>query len=965
MGKSSGGPTSSSSNREAAKERNKAVQGKLRCLYTNIDGLNKLKGGELSIALRQEEPHIVFVTETKLHEDQTLTQFTDCSGYNVFRKDRSTGQGGGVLMLVRNDITAHEYNDKAWEDIEAVACKLKLGQYVMILASIYRPPNADVCYNDCVRSTLQLLGSQQEQVMVCGDFNFPQINWHQNKVHGGDATEQGKFFEACQDAFLHQHVQSFTRVRGSDRPSLLDLILTKNPLEVEDLKYHAPYGASDHCVLNFDMLVEGTDPSQPPEMMPRKNYFKGNYEKASRMFEAVNWEDELKEKTVEEAWDLFKKYYNSTVDKCVPLCPSSSGGCKRKKKWMTRSVMEDIRKKEESWKKYRKRKTPKHLQRYKKLRNKATRSVREAKYKFELELAREVKTNPKAFYAYARNKTTIKEQVVAVKNEQGEISSSVHETCEIMNEQFQKVFVRSDEPVPYLPNWNGEKLTTIAVSPEDVTRTLRDLKPSAPGPDGVHPVVLKNCASSLSRPLTIIFTESLKTGSVPRDWKRANVTPIFKKGSRVDPLNYRPISLTSVPCKIMEKIVRKHLMCHLESSNYLTQAQHGFRSGMSCLTQLLEYLFELENAMDDGDSVDSIYLDCSKAFDTVPHAHLLAKLRAAGVEGQVAGWISAFLMGREQRVGIRGIFSRWRSVWSGVPQGSVMGPTLFLVYVNDLLDGLKSDGKLFADDAKIFRRIKSCADKQILQEDLDRLQEWSDKWLLKFNSTKCKVMNFGSRSAKYTYSMGGAQLANSEQERDLGVLVVSSLKPSTQVCRAAASANSMLGRIRSAFTCLDEKTLPPLYKALVRPRMEFAIQAWSPYLKKDIKTLEKVQRRATKLVPALTHLPYEARLETLGLTTLLERRARGDMIETYKIIEGHDKVRTRGTFLELDENQNRTRGHNKKLTKPRHRTMKRTKFFPARVVDLWNSLPEHVVNSRSVNEFKRRYDRHISQRSTE
>ena len=366
------------------------------------------------------------------------------------------------------------------------------------------------------------------------------------------------------------------------------------------------------------------------------------------------------------------------------------------------------------------------------------------------------------------------------------------------------------------------------------------------------------------------------------------MTPIFKKGCRSDALNYRPISLTSTACKIMERILRKHLIEHLESTGFLTTHQHGFRTGRSCLTLLLEYLFELNNAMDEGENVDTVYLGCCKAFDSVPHNHLLAKLQAAGVDGQIASWIKSFLIGREQRVGIRGVFSGWRKVWSGVPQGSVLGPTLFLIYINDLLDGLQCDGKLFADDAKIFHNINSTEDRKKLQEDLDKLQHWSERWLLNFNRDKCKVMSFGARNPKYTYFMGGVQLVHSNQEKDLGVIVTPNLKPSTQVARAAASANSVLGRIKSTFSCLNEQTLPPLYKALVRPRMEFAIQAWCPYLKKDIQKLEKVQRRATKLVPSLSKLPYEERLEALGLTTLEQRRTRGDMIETFKILKGLD-----------------------------------------------------------------------------
>jgi len=376
----------------------------------------------------------------------------------------------------------------------------------------------------------------------------------------------------------------------------------------------------------------------------------------------------------------------------------------------------------------------------------------------------------------------------------------------------------------------------------------------------------------------------------------------------------------------------------------------------------LEYLFDLENTLDEAECADALYLDCRKAFDTVPHGHLLTKVRGAGTEGHIAKWISSFLRGREQRVSIQGHYSGWRAVWSGVPQGSVLGPTLFLIYVNDLLDNLKSTGKLFADDAKIYRRIRSPSDRTILQEDIGKLQLWSQKWLLSFNEEKCKVIHFGAKNPAYKYTMGGTTLATTVKEKDLGIIITPDLKPSEQVIRAASAANSMLARVKRTFTCMDQEMFLPIYKTLVRPHMEYAIQAWCPYLQKDINKLEKVQRRATKLVPALADLAYEERLAKLKLTTLKERRGRGDMIEIFKIIKGHDSVNAGEEFLKLETGPlgNRTRGHSLKLQKPRHRTHKRNMFFSSRVVKQWNNLPDDVVNCNCINTFKNRYDKHLA-----
>ena len=276
------------------------------------------------------------------------------------------------------------------------------------------------------------------------------------------------------------------------------------------------------------------------------------------------------------------------------------------------------------------------------------------------------------------------------------------------------------------------------------------------------------------------------------------------------------------------------------------------------------------------------------------------------------------------------------------------------------MDDLNSKGKLFADDAKIYGKVQRDQDRAILQDDLNKLNEWSMKWLLQFNEDKCKVMHIGKKNPGFSYVLGGTTLKETKKEKDLGVLITDDLKSADQVASAAAAANAMLWRIRKTFTCLDEHTVPALYKALVRPRMEYAVQAWSPQLRKDIVKLEKVQRRATKMIPSLASLPYEDRLKKLNLTTLEDRRHRGDMIEVYKILNGIDKIQD--DFLDLDTNP-RTRGHMFKLKKLRYRTQKRTMFFTARIVNRWNELPDWVVQAKTVSSFKNRYDEFISKNS--
>ena len=486
----------------------------LKCIYTNIDGLNSTKGSELNIIVHRESPDIVCLAETKLTDNCTLSQFVDCADYHVFRKDRRIGCGGGVLIMVKKPISSDELLNEAWDDVEVVVCQLRFGRHLLIVACMYRPPGSQLNYNAQIRKSLRAVtASKQDQVLICGDFNYREINWHDNEVNGGVFSEQAKFLDECANSYLYQHVMDFTRVRGEDRPSVLDLVLTRNELEVTKLEYVAPIGSSDHCLLSFLFSIEGATCSY--NHTPRRNFQKGNYAKASKIFDDVNWENILSQKRVNDAWDIFLTHYQNAISQTVPFYPDTRRK-QGKKKWITREVLKHVRKKEEAWVRLRKNRKSKRLKEiYTQIRNTATRVVRKAKFDFEHKLAREIKSDPKGFYSYARSKTSIKEEILMVKREDGSMTKNLAETCEEMNDQFQKVFNRTGNITPTgIDSYNGVILESCDVAIDNVLNALLQLKtPSAPGPDGVHPTVLKSCARSLAKPMSIIFQKSLDARS--------------------------------------------------------------------------------------------------------------------------------------------------------------------------------------------------------------------------------------------------------------------------------------------------------------------------------------------------------------------------------------------------------------------------------------------------------------------
>ena len=304
-------------------------------------------------------------------------------------------------------------------------------------------------------------------------------------------------------------------------------------------------------------------------------------------------------------------------------------------------------------------------------------------------------------------------------------------------------------------------------------------------------------------------------------------------------------------------------MRHLTRNSIISDKQHGFRQGRSCLTNLLDTLDTWTKILDEDHGIDVAYLDFRKAFDLVSHRHLIYKMSKYGITGQTLKWIEDFLYDRTQRVVVRGAVSKDFEVTSGVPQGSVLGPVLFLIFINDLPLEVISPLNLFADDSKIFTTIlKDGAEvanndtgRATLQRDLDITKQWADNWKMEFNVDKCKIMHLGRLNPKHTYTMDGIELTETTEEKDLGVLVDDKLDFGKHIKEIVKKANQRIGLIKRGFDCLDKEMFMNLYPVLIRPLLEYCVQVWSPHKQRDIDLLERVQRRATKIVPALKHLP--------------------------------------------------------------------------------------------------------------
>ena len=502
-------------------------------------------------------------------------------------------------------------------------------------------------------------------------------------------------------------------------------------------------------------------------------------------------------------------------------------------------------------------------------------------------------------------------------------------------------------------------MASIVLNIDEIKTLLSKIDENkAAGPDDIYGKILKEGSDSIALALYLIFNRSLNFCELPEDWKIAHVVPVFKKGSKDDVGNYRPVSLTSLVVKILEKLLKSRIENHLEDKKILNNTQHGFRKGKSCQSNLLEFMEVITDWVDGGDPVDIIYMDLSKAFDKVPHARLMYKLMHCGINGRVYDWIKEWLHNRKQRVILNGHKSEWQSVKSGVPQGSVLGPLLFLMYINDLEKNIKCKVSKFADDTKIaasVKNVKGCFD---LQRELNKILGWADRSQMDFNIKKCKVLHAGHSNKNFNYEIQGEWLDSVENEKDLGVIVSNDLEVSSHCLEARNKANRMLGIINRNVSYKSKEVMSKMYNSYVRPVMEYCSQVWAPHLRKDIDMLEAVQRRATRMIHGFDNMSYEERLKNLNMYSVERRFLRGDMIEVYKLFSsGNDELI--GKFFEIDHARN-TRGHSKKIKKKYCRLNVRKYFFSQRIVNFWNSLPQNVIDSASLSTFKKRLDDHMN-----
>ena len=816
--------------------------------------------------------------------------------YTPLRADRERRKCGGAMLLVHNSLLVS--NIKCFDNTvcEAIVCTIPSMGAVVV--SFYRPPDAS---SDELTSLLEFMddyltdhgNSETTDILILGDLNFPTVNWDE-LTYKPTTRDQNlsceRFFNFMSKHFLSQCIDKPTR-----GDSILDVLLTNNCRAIGHVK-STNTCLSDHNLVEITLKynpalgakVHDSLPKWDPHSFRGRNLDSADYEKMNGDFHEVDWDRMLSQCEEEHDGDKDGSYFvhqlrQSVLETCISHSELKKTPTARK---VSKNKRVLIRQKK------------KLKARIKALKLKNPLSTRIQKLENELfvihvklkdiilaDLAAQeqraldtIKSCSKYFYSYAKRFSKVKSDIGPLMDVNGRLTNESKPKADILAGQYSNVFSDSaskSKVVPPLVENPPHCLSNIDLTVSDIQNAIDEIRPNAGTSENDIPAtILKHCKLQLSYPIFLLWKKSLETGLVPPVLKEQFIAPIYKN-----------ISLTSHLIKIFERIVRNNVVTFLEDNNLLSTTQHGFRKGRSCLTQLLHHFESLLQDLLEGDVSDVIYLDFSKAFDKVDHEVLLRKLSNMGIQGKLYDWIADFLTDRKQTVQVNGVSSFIALVLSGVPQGTVLGPLLFIIYVNDL-PPVVIDARtgVFADDTRLIQAIRSICielDMLSLKDDLHRVMRWANDNNMELNESKFDLLCYNHRPAAkllrhlpfsqslFEYETSkGTLISSTDHVRDLGVTMSYDYSWSAHIAKTAEDSKKMLHWVLSVFRDRSKLTMLTLYKSMVRSKLEYCCPLWDPSAISDIRKLEDVQRLFTSRVADCQEMSYWERLKALNLQSL-------------------------------------------------------------------------------------------------
>ena len=897
---------------------------------------------------------ILAFTETWL-SPTTLIDDLLLQSYNTpERNDRAGDAHGGVIVYVKEGIRYKRRKDLEIRGIECVWIEVANNNKRILFGLFYRAPNSDANYLSSIEDSISLaVDTGIADIIITGDFNFNYL----------DLQSRRKIDSLCTQFSLFQTINQPTHFTEYSS-SLIDIILVSNkdnlilsgvgdPFLNQQMRYHCPIFG----ILKF------SKPKSKSFSRHIWDYNNGDYnllrEKASQM----DWES-LKDDNIDNYVENLKNAIIAITTECVPnrsikVKPSDPP-------WLTSALKRHIRKRKRAYKKALRSNLDRHWNKFKTLRNEAITMIRDSKQKFFKKIADKLKSDTLSSKDWwATLKTFIIpnfKSTIPPLEYNGRIYTYETDKSNIFNQYFQGQTVLNDANA-YLPDLPSPSYTTqlnsIILTPFEVESVLQTLKiGKASGPDGISNRILKELSHELSSPYCSLFNQSLRSGIFPSPYKDANVSPVPKKGDLSVVSNYRPISLLNSDAKLFERLVFKHLFNHLQGNNMLSSLQSGFIPGDSTVNQLTYLYHTFCEALDAGKEVRAVFCDISKAFDRVWHAGLVHKLRAAGVTGTLLDWFRNYLSDRRQRVVLPGGSSEWTYIRAGVPQGSILGPLLFLVYINDIVTDIGSNIRLFADDTSLFIIVSDPASAATcLNSDLEKISRWATTWLVTFNPSKSVAFLISRRLIRPDHPplfMQNVQIEEVDSHKHLGLHLSQDCTWHKQIDYIKEKAWFRINVMRKLKFKLDRKSLETIYIAFIRPILEYADVIWDNCSQYEKDELEKIQTEAARIATGATKLISLSNLyKEICWETLQQRRHNHKLILFYKMVNNLAPTYLSSLLPQQVSTVSRynLRNSNDLQTIRTNTSLYYNSFLPSTLRE-WNKLPTEIRQLPTLNSFK-------------
>ena len=915
-------------------------------------------------ALCVDNPYdIICIVESWLSGDIGDTELS-IPGFTVFRKDRNR-HGGGIIVFVRSSlpctILPFEPPTIPHIQLEFLPLCIEFCKHKFCISVFYRPPSSDLAYFDSFCNAVESLDiAKYSSFILLGDFNIDFCNPHHPMV-----TKLANF---CNSLMLTQTVGEPTHTSPTGNQSLIDLVFLSNPQQLKHCYVAPPLGTSDHNCISLSVSQRGSS-TRSTKKSPRTvwRYQCADFAKANELLDDVDWE-ELLTGDVDQMWQAWEHKFMSVMHRCIPTAQLSS---KRNLPWINKTITKAIRARNLAFRRAKHSGREHHKDNYKQKRNKVTNMLKAAKAKFFKQLN---PSNPKMFWRVVKLLTKQPSSIPVLRDSQQRAVHDDVEKATLLNDFFSSCFndaqepldtsdyLELDQPDPGLcPDWllcNEDEILEMLLS-LDTTKSS--------GPDGISATMLKQTAASIAPGITEFLNTSIRTGKFPTAWKTSSVVPIPKGSDHTSVSNYRPISLLPILSKLLEKHIHGVISNHLSANSPIALQQWGFQTKKSSVTALADVLYNWAVALDKGLEVCAVFFDLQKAFDSVPHKSLMHKLRSVGLDAYILRWICSYLTHREQYVVLNGERSVSNNVTSGVPQGSVLGPLLFLVYINDSVRSTAFDGNcinLYADDMLLYRVINGSQDIRCVQQGVNNVGKWVEENHLKLNSNKCKLMVISKRRTKATsipeLYLYGKALERVHEYKYLGVLLTSNLSWTAHIDRTVAKARKLTGLLYRQFSKWSTpEALLKIYLSTIRPHLEYAAPIWSPEHTKDITMLENVQKFALRVCTKQWNSSYDDLIAFCNVPKLGQRRSLLSLGLLHKIINGDFTMPDAPVSPYVPTYSTRSAEANWYNVPFSRTNTLQSSFFP-RTILVWNALPSSVTTTTSLASFKQQLLQHLT-----